>query len=1323
MKNQITALFSKRRLFYLPLLYLFFMGISYNLQAQCGAPAGLTVISQTTTTATLQWTSPNTPIVDHCWTIEVGAAGFACGTGQQVFTSTVCTNTAGVTWNNATGVVSYIVTGLQPGTDYQYSLVETCDGFVGNSGSCLNAVSIVFTTFDDNPTVTFTATAPSCPAVSPGYVPNGSFSVSIGDGASCTGLYDIVATPDAGSGPLGNTPPFSFPSIIFNATDAGSPYLFTGAGAGTYTIQVFELGLCNHPTNPTVITVVVPDGTDNQDPIWQIADVIDNVLADNNIFTIPGTTANQGNINIPQGSCSFQQQLYATGFDLCDDFITNPAAVRIVSVNTVPASVNPATQVSVVPDGFGTYLIDINWSVGITVIVLEMCDASNNCPNLTLIANVVDDIDPSITCPPSVTKECVMGLDISPAVCGFPTVTDNCDPNPTATFSDATTPGNCDGNYTVTRTWTGSDQFNLTATCTQVINIQDTQAPLITCPATSTIECTESTAPANTGTATATDACDPNPSVTFSDVIIPGDCPQEMTIERTWTATDDCGNSSQCLQIINVEDTTPAVITCPPGQTLTCFEDVPAAVTTAAGFVASGGTISDNCTASLGEFSVSHTDSYNGGTNCPGDALIVMRTYIIADACGNESTCTQTFTYLESTTGPVITMLVPTTYVDCVEGINPTADAITFETDCDFGATVNITGPTQFGPGNCPGTIYRYTYSVTDDCGRTSFPVTRDFVIDNEGPTMECPDNCEVLSCYDGDYNAVIEAWLNTVSASSSCSVDLTVYNDYDGVNGICITNGFTPVSFWATDACGRTVNCESGIFITDTDAPDIYQAPQDLLIPCTANTEQIFSDWLADNGGAEAVDACGGPVTWSADTGVNALNCANGPQAIVVTFTATDECGNSASVVGIFNTKLLPNAVNVAGLIQTEAAEAVASVAVAAYQPSGMTEMNMSTETGDYHFEELPYEENTEIVPSRDDDYLNGVTTFDLILLQQHILGVQNLNSPYKQIAADANRSGTISTLDLVLLRRLILHVDEELADNTSWRFVDADFVFPNPTNPFETDFPEVYMLSGLEEELKDFVAVKIGDLNLDAATNSFTNQGDDRNGLEELIFEIGNQKLKAGEIYQIEVTAQNFAAIRGFQMTLDYDYSLVSVLDIKRGALSNFDEANFNLTFANAGHVPMSWNDQVARDLSFGDAAFSIIIKANTDVQLSEVLSMSSSMTKAEAYSNELMNVSLSYHNNGHNVSTDIGFQLFQNQPNPFKDATTIGFQLPEAGAVTLEIFDVTGKLIYVERGDYAEGYHQIDLDRANLQAGILYYQVSTASDSESKKMIVIE
>ena len=102
------------------------------------------------------------------------------------------------------------------------------------------------------------------------------------------------------------------------------------------------------------------------------------------------------------------------------------------------------------------------------------------------------------------------------------------------------------------KTSTGSTMAKVTA---------DILPPTITCPEDQTIECDESTDPSNTGMATATDLCDLSPTVTYSDAVTPpGACPEEKTITRTWTATDASGNSSYCVQIVQVVDTTPPVI-------------------------------------------------------------------------------------------------------------------------------------------------------------------------------------------------------------------------------------------------------------------------------------------------------------------------------------------------------------------------------------------------------------------------------------------------------------------------------------------------------------------------------------------------------------------------------------------------------------------------------------------------------------------------------------------------------------------------------------------------------------------------------------------
>ena len=70
-------------------------------------------------------------------------------------------------------------------------------------------------------------------------------------------------------------------------------------------------------------------------------------------------------------------------------------------------------------------------------------------------------------------------------------------------------------------------------------------------------------------------------------------------------------------------------------------------------------------------------------------------------------------------------------------------------------------------------------------------------------------------------------------------------------------------------------------------------------------------------------------------------------------------------------------------------------------------------------------------------------MSTFDLVLISKHILGINTFDSPYKHIAADVNQSGSITAFDLVQLRQLILNITTEFSNNDSWRFVDANHTF----------------------------------------------------------------------------------------------------------------------------------------------------------------------------------------------------------------------------------------------------------------------------------------
>jgi hypothetical protein len=157
----------------------------------------------------------------------------------------------------------------------------------------------------------------------------------------------------------------------------------------------------------------------------------------------------------------------------------------------------------------------------------------------------------------------------------------------------------------------------------------------------------------------------------------------------------------------------------------------------------------------------------------------------------------------------------------------------------------------------------------------------------------------------------------------------------------------------------------------------------------------------------------------------------------------------------------------------------------------------------------------------------------------------------------------------------------------------------------------------------------------------------------------------------------------------------------------------------FADRGQLTMSWNEVEAQSVEADEVLFTMNFRATAGTRLSDAMYVNSSITRAEAYvgGNET-GVELRF------VGSESEFALYQNVPNPFEGRTVIGFNLPEAGAATMMIYDVTGKVMRVIEGEYAKGYNQIELMRTDVNAsGVVYYQLTSGEYSATKKMIIVE
>jgi len=137
-----------------------------------------------------------------------------------------------------------------------------------------------------------------------------------------------------------------------------------------------------------------------------------------------------------------------------------------------------------------------------------------------------------------------------------------------------------------------------------------------------------------------------------------------------------------------------------------------------------------------------------------------------------------------------------------------------------------------------------------------------------------------------------------------------------------------------------------------------------------------------------------------------------------------------------------------IGGRIFTEDGQVMEEVPV--LLTGGVEEMGYTDEDGSYLFDELSSEETYTIRPMPNEDYREGLSTFDLLLIRKHILGITPLSSPYKMIAADVNDSKAITAFDMVIIRQVVLGSREDFNQNASWRYIDASYDFPDPRNPF---------------------------------------------------------------------------------------------------------------------------------------------------------------------------------------------------------------------------------------------------------------------------------
>lgn len=408
-----------------------------------------------------------------------------------------------------------------------------------------------------------------------------------------------------------------------------------------------------------------------------------------------------------------------------------------------------------------------------------------------------------------------------------------------------------------------------------------------------------------------------------------------------------------------------------------------------------------------------------------------------------------------------------------------------------------------------------------------------------------------------------------------------------------------------------------------------------------------------------------------------------------------------------------------ISGEIETETTDKINAVNVA-LDGSAMNPVNTNG-SGQYSFPPMPMGGTYKVMPQKNDDWTNGVTTLDLIGIQKHLLGMQYLTSPYKMIAADANNSGSISAIDLVTLRKLILGVTTDIPENKSWRFIPSGYEFNDPANPFGEQFPEFYEVSGLAGSMDvNFLGIKVGDVNNTVQANFGTEDDNTPIGLTMLV---QDRDVKAGEVIELTFDASEADDLLGYQFTLNFDPEVLQYEGYRSGTV-RLDDQHFGTHMTRMGMLTTSWSEAEGVRVTKGDELFTLVFRAKTDGVLKDNIWIGSEITRAESYDTRgtVRDVKVEFAGSVQESTEE--FALIQNRPNPFSDNTTISFTLPYDDEAVLTVYDVSGKVMYVQNVQAVAGYNELEVSASALNAtGVMYYNVTTSEFSATRKMVLVK
>ena len=355
---------------------------------------------------------------------------------------------------------------------------------------------------------------------------------------------------------------------------------------------------------------------------------------------------------------------------------------------------------------------------------------------------------------------------------------------------------------------------------------------------------------------------------------------------------------------------------------------------------------------------------------------------------------------------------------------------------------------------------------------------------------------------------------------------------------------------------------------------------------------------------------------------------------------------------------------------------------------------------------------------PSKNNDVnrTNGVTVADISLIQAHIQNKILLGSPFKIIAADVDNSGNVDILDMISIKRLLLGIDTAFKGNRKWAFIDSNFLFTNPQNPFP--FRDSIAINNMSanKSNQSFIGVKLGDVNYDW---NATILGTINRPLPIHLFYNPKFNNQNNEIH-IPIRIKNCSNILAMQFTLSFNSELLQF----KGVENNLLNVDMGINHSTEGNISFLWldNNGLAKTLPDSSLILELIFTRLGNV-LNEKIKLTSNVTQIAAYDANYNEIPMQ---SEENLISDeqSNSESWSMSPNPNNGLMNIVMNLQTNKSVIFELTNINGKHLLDFKTNLNVGNNTVSLNlnqKGKLAKGIYLLKAIGLNGTNVKQVII--